>query len=169
MPKDLKTGMFAGAVIAVCATVLLSFLSSTVEQRGRELSGDEALQSEESIVDGKVYFFGREHIEPKINDEKMTFLLTAQVSNEAPPEQVEEQQAPLEAEPVPAETVNNKTEEAKVKLHIHEVKQGETLTGISTLYFGTSGRFLDIYNLNRDVIQDMNKLQPGMKIRIPKD
>ena len=175
MAKDLKTGMFAGAVVAVCATVLLSLFSSTVEQRGRGTGSNETFQSvsgSESAntgAEGEIQFFSREHIEPKINDERMTFLLSAGVSSEVASEQIEEQPALVEEEPVPAETVSNKPKEGKVELHIHEVKTGETLTGISTQYFGTSGRFLDIYNLNRDVIQDMNKLQPGMKIRIPKD
>lgn len=49
----------------------------------------------------------------------------------------------------------------------HFVSNGETLSSISALYFGTPARWYDIYNANREIIQDSYDLIPGTKIIIP--
>lgn len=49
----------------------------------------------------------------------------------------------------------------------HVVADGENLSIISKRYYGNAGRWMDIYNANRDVMQNENSLVPGMKLRIP--
>jgi nucleoid-associated protein YgaU len=50
---------------------------------------------------------------------------------------------------------------------IHVVADGENLSAISKLYYGTANRWMEIYAANRDVMKNENHLAPGMKLRIP--
>ncbi|MHC5012447.1 MAG: LysM peptidoglycan-binding domain-containing protein [Planctomycetota bacterium] len=48
------------------------------------------------------------------------------------------------------------------------VKSGDTLSGISRAMYGTTIHWQFIYEANRDIIgPDSNRLQVGMKLRIP--
>lgn len=53
------------------------------------------------------------------------------------------------------------------QLRIHSVKSGETLSEISIRYLGTSRRYREIFNLNRDQLRSPNDIREGMKLRIP--
>ncbi len=50
----------------------------------------------------------------------------------------------------------------------HTVREGENLGIISTYYYGTPNRWIDIYNANRKAIPDKNRLEPGTVIIIPR-
>jgi nucleoid-associated protein YgaU len=50
---------------------------------------------------------------------------------------------------------------------IHTVSEGDTLTRISVRYYGTSNRWQDIYEANREVLKGENALRPGQRLRIP--
>jgi len=49
----------------------------------------------------------------------------------------------------------------------YRVKSGDTLSGIAQRFLGNSLRYRDIYEANRDVLNDPHDLRPGMVIRIP--
>jgi nucleoid-associated protein YgaU len=49
----------------------------------------------------------------------------------------------------------------------HEVAKGETLSGISTKYYGTSRRWKDILKANAGKLARPEDLRPGMKLKIP--
>ena len=49
----------------------------------------------------------------------------------------------------------------------HVVAEGESLTRISMRYYGTSVRWEEIYDANRDVLKGENALRPGQRLRIP--
>jgi nucleoid-associated protein YgaU len=49
----------------------------------------------------------------------------------------------------------------------HVIALGETLSGISRLYYGTPNRWPDIFAANRDVIRDERSLVAGRTLRIP--
>jgi nucleoid-associated protein YgaU len=49
----------------------------------------------------------------------------------------------------------------------HTVAAGDTLSRISTQYYGTPARWADIYAANRDVLGDDNNLVIGRTLRIP--
>ena len=51
----------------------------------------------------------------------------------------------------------------------YEVKPGDTLSGISLKYYGKANEYMKIFEANRDIIDDPNKIYPGQKIRIPLD
>lgn len=49
----------------------------------------------------------------------------------------------------------------------HTVQSGDTLSTISTRYYGTPSRWIDIYQANRDRLRSENALKVGQVIRIP--
>lgn len=49
----------------------------------------------------------------------------------------------------------------------HIVMEGESLTRISTRYYGTASRWQEIYEANREVLKGENTLRPGQRLRIP--
>ncbi len=50
---------------------------------------------------------------------------------------------------------------------LHTVKSGETLSSIAADHLGSSARFEDIYEANRDLLKNPNDLRVGMKLKIP--
>ncbi|MBS0400546.1 MAG: LysM peptidoglycan-binding domain-containing protein [Proteobacteria bacterium] len=49
----------------------------------------------------------------------------------------------------------------------HEVQKGETLSKIAEKYYGDPGLYKDIFEANRNILKDPNKIFPGQKLRIP--
>lgn len=49
----------------------------------------------------------------------------------------------------------------------HTVQSGDTLSAISTRYYGTPSRWIDIYQANRDRLRNESALKVGQEIRIP--
>ena len=58
-----------------------------------------------------------------------------------------------------------KSEETSADNHI--VQKGETLSSISAKRLGNPGRFLEIFEANRDQLKDANDLKQGMVLRLP--
>lgn len=56
---------------------------------------------------------------------------------------------------------------ASVEARFHVVAEGDSLSRLSLLYYGTSNRWQDIYNANRDVLAGENSLRVGQRLRIP--
>ena len=50
---------------------------------------------------------------------------------------------------------------------MHVVTEGDSLTRISVRYYGTSSRWQDIYDANREVLKGENALRPGQRLKIP--
>ncbi|MCA9016408.1 MAG: LysM peptidoglycan-binding domain-containing protein, partial [Planctomycetaceae bacterium] len=53
------------------------------------------------------------------------------------------------------------------QIRVHTVKAGETLSEISIRYLGTSRRYKEIFDLNRDRLRSPNDIREGMKLRVP--
>jgi nucleoid-associated protein YgaU len=49
----------------------------------------------------------------------------------------------------------------------HRVVSGDTLTRISNRYYGTSSRWQDIYDANRDKLRSADVLPLDVELRIP--
>ena len=60
-------------------------------------------------------------------------------------------------------------EAAKVKqVKKHTVESGETLSGIAKKYYDDAGKYMKIYEANKDLIGgDPSLIQPGMELVIP--
>jgi nucleoid-associated protein YgaU len=50
---------------------------------------------------------------------------------------------------------------------IHVVQSGDTLSKIAQKYYGDASLYSKIFQANRDVLSDPNKISPGQKLRIP--
>ena len=62
-----------------------------------------------------------------------------------------------------------KPEEPEEKAEIYEIVSGDTLGAIAKRYYGKAGAYMKIFEANKDIISDPNKIYPGQKIRIPLD
>jgi len=62
-----------------------------------------------------------------------------------------------------------KPEEPEEKSEIYEIVSGDTLGAIAKRYYGKAGAYMKIFEANKDIISDPNKIYPGQKIRIPLD
>ncbi|WBU63716.1 peptidoglycan-binding protein LysM [Paracoccus aerodenitrificans] len=60
-------------------------------------------------------------------------------------------------------TVSSKSSEPV----FHTVKSGETLSAIAKQYLGDANRYNDIFEANRPMLSDPNKIYPGQTLRIP--
>jgi len=49
----------------------------------------------------------------------------------------------------------------------YQVKERDTLSGISQRELGSTRHYLKIYKINKDILPDKNTLKPGIKIRLP--
>ena len=49
----------------------------------------------------------------------------------------------------------------------HVVQAGESLSKIAQKYYGDAALYDKIFQANRDVLKDPNKIQVGQKLRIP--
>jgi nucleoid-associated protein YgaU len=47
------------------------------------------------------------------------------------------------------------------------VKKGDTLSKIAEEHYGDARLYPRIFEANRDILEDPNKIQPGQKLRIP--
>ena len=62
-----------------------------------------------------------------------------------------------------------KPEEPEEKAEVYEIVSGDTLGAIAKRYYGKASLYTKIFEANRDIIEDPNKIYPGQKIRIPLD
>ena len=49
----------------------------------------------------------------------------------------------------------------------HVVVAGDTLGKIAKQYYGDSSLYTTIFDANKDVLKDPNKIYPGQKLKIP--
>ena len=62
-----------------------------------------------------------------------------------------------------------KPEEPEEKAEYYEIKSGDTLGAIAKRYYGNAMQYTRIFEANRNVIEDPDRIYPGQKIRIPLD
>ena len=49
----------------------------------------------------------------------------------------------------------------------HVVQKGDTLSKIAEQYYGDMMLYPKIFEANRDILSDPNKIKPGQRLRIP--
>ena len=50
---------------------------------------------------------------------------------------------------------------------IYEIQSGDTLSSIAKRYYGDAMQYMRIFEANKGIIEDPDKIYPGQKIRIP--
>jgi nucleoid-associated protein YgaU len=71
-----------------------------------------------------------------------------------------------EAEAKAKEEAEARAAAAKAE-RIYVVKKGDTLSHIALAMYGNAGRWREIFEANRDIIEKPNLIRPGWKLRIP--
>jgi nucleoid-associated protein YgaU len=75
------------------------------------------------------------------------------------------------AEPAsaPAEIAADPVAEAPTPAEerFHVVERGDTLGAIAKKFYGKAGAYMKIFEANRDILDDPDKIKPGQKLRIP--
>ena len=56
-----------------------------------------------------------------------------------------------------------------VKAEYYEIVAGDTLSAIAQKYYGKASAYMKIFEANKEVIKDPDKIYVGQKIRIPLD
>ena len=49
----------------------------------------------------------------------------------------------------------------------HDVASGDTLSAISKKYYGDANKYMKIFEANKPMLSDPDKIYPGQKLRIP--
>ena len=57
--------------------------------------------------------------------------------------------------------------QAQSAVRVYVVERGDTLSHIAKRYYGNANKWPRLFEANREVIQDPDKIFPGQKIRIP--
>lgn len=72
---------------------------------------------------------------------------------------------------VNADAIQVPPEEAKPQEQVeyYVIQSGDTLSALAKKYYGKAGDYPRIFEANREVIKDADKIYPGQKIRIPLD
>ncbi len=78
--------------------------------------------------------------------------------------ETEPEEIPLETDEEEGEAIAGDTGADPVR---HTVERGDTLSEISQQYYGTSRKWKDILEANKDVLQSPERLTIGMSLRIP--
>ena len=79
---------------------------------------------------------------------------------------------PARSEPddsTPADAGEQQPESAATQYILYTIKSGDNLTEIAQKFLGTSRRYMEIFNLNKDVIPSPDTVIEGRQIRIPKE
>jgi len=69
---------------------------------------------------------------------------------------------------VNADAVTAPEPAAEAEVEFYTIQSGDTLWGISSKFLGNGSRYNEIFEANKEVIQDADLIFPGQKIRIPK-
>lgn len=62
-----------------------------------------------------------------------------------------------------------KAEEPEEKSEIYEIQKGDSLSAIAKRYYGDAMAYPRIFEANREVIENPDRIYPGQKILIPLD
>ena len=123
-------------------TVTLTGEAATLEAKGKAMAEFNKLVETENTVN-------------KISVAKAPAAAAPPPAAAAPPPAVAADAAPAPAAP------------AKTAGKIHVVEKGDTLGAIAKKYYGKASAYMKIFEANRDVLDDPDKIKPGQKLRIP--
>ena len=61
-----------------------------------------------------------------------------------------------------------KVKQSAPEAQYHAVVQGETLSAIAKKYYGNASKYMTIFEANKPMLKDPDKIYPGQLLRIPK-
>lgn len=175
--KDLKIGLVLGLVLVILAAIKLA-TDPRLSPKARILHAQNATARQESDVSwdddfseipenenmpAKLSYIDLQKSEPVTGNYEPNNLLQnkpALVELNAVNTRNLEQPEPTD--------VSQYVQAEKIKTQrFHIVRKDQTLSAISRQYYGTANRWKKIFDANRDVIKDPNKINSGIKLIIP--
>ncbi len=69
--------------------------------------------------------------------------------------------------PAAAATSTPKAVESYASIQYYVIQSGDTLSKIAQQFYGSAEKYTQIFEANREVIKDPDRIFPGQKIRIP--
>ena len=181
MHRDIKIGLILGLVLVVVVMLRISTdprLSpeARIQQLHETVSEGNSV-SENSISGDSPPATGWEELSYEEPAEKIIsqYELQAKIPAVTKPAIESANNSNVTAiEQIQTESVTEVTDSSKYELtekiqtqKFHIVQENETLTGISQKYYGTANKWGKIYDFNRNVIKDPNKIHAGIKLIIP--
>lgn len=77
------------------------------------------------------------------------------------------QKAKQEEEKKAAEEEKKAEEEAKIVSQFYTIKSGDTLSKVAKEFYGNANKYMVIFEANREILKDPDKIYPGQTLRIP--
>ncbi len=150
MRPDLKIGMLTGVALAIGATLVISTRpNSSIENRLRKISVRNHTDVDNQSGPDKDVEPGEKRID---YDEQLLQQMLGRA---------EEAMRQDRQDDTSGDNIDNSGR------RIHTVLEGETLTHISNLYYGSSAYWQRIAEANSRTITDPDRLAPGMRLVIP--
>ena len=175
--KDLKIGLILGLILVVVAIIKLA-TDPRLSPKARIPHIQNAAATVES--DGPTDVNVTDFPESENAPEQITYIdLQKNVLTEddfEPGNSPQNEPAPVElnatniqdTEQSEPTDVSQYIQAEKIKTQrFHIVRKNETLSAISRQYYGTANNWKKIFDANRDVIKDPNKINTGIKLIIP--
>jgi nucleoid-associated protein YgaU len=161
MQKDLKIGLGLGLTLVIASVLWLATRPSLQPEARMQQPGDadSRQQSPEQAGGPTIARFPAPDSDAEQSD-----------NLNAPPVKISNNTTgtsdEIEKNNPPDSTIYEQDEKIKPQ-KFHIVREGETLSRISSLYYGSGGKWQRILESNRNTITDANKIKPGMKLIIP--
>jgi LysM repeat protein len=127
---------------------------ATAKQLGMEGSAEER--------DGKLHFNGT----VKSEDEKNKIWNALKTVPDWQKEVTADIRVKAGAQQQPSQSIPQPTP-AKASMKTYTVKSGDTLSEIAKRELGSATKYMDIFNANRDQLNDPDKIKPGQVLKIP--
>jgi len=161
MQKDMKIGLGLGLTLVIASVLWLATRPS--------LQPEARIQQPEDT--NSIQQYPEQPVGPSIAKIPAPDSYAGQSGNlDAPPVKISSDAAGTgqenENNNAPDSTIYEQEEKIKPQ-KFHIVQKGETLSKISTLYYGSGGKWQKILDTNSNTITDENKIKPGMKLIIP--
>ncbi len=181
MHKDLKIGLVLGLILVIFVSLRLATDPRlSTKARMEHLDGIDSnsvtdMPASRSIMDTLISKPAAEDVDNKPVDNKNELLaidmeITTSENNNldtnpAPP--LPDNNLPdIRHRDEAATRSNEQTEKIKPQ-RFHIVTKNQTLSDIAYKYYGSASKWSKIFEANRNVLSDPDKLQPGMKLIIP--
>jgi nucleoid-associated protein YgaU len=162
MQKDLKIGLFSGLVLVIAAVLWLATRPS-LGPTARMSNGPNAVPARESFVapnDLTTSETNIDNVSPVESALSVEGALPKGRLTARPPNQGD-------ATSTLANSAQYEQTEKIRTQKFHIVGKGQTLSSIAQKYYGSASKWKKIFDYNRSIIKDPNKLIPGTKLIIP--
>ena len=128
------------------------------------------LKSFDAVVEGKTVTLTGEADDIEAKGKAMTEF-NKLVETENTINKIALAKAPVPATPTPAAgavvTGGVPAATAGSAPKVHVVEKGDTLGAIAKKYYGKAGAYMKVFEANKDILTDPDKIKPGQKLRIP--